>query len=275
MNALSKRRNLINQMTGFQPSRACRSDRRFSYSMYVPANWSESTASSFRFLVAMHGTARAAESTRDMYIDLADDTQCIVLAPLFPMAITEKEENHNYFWLKFEEIRYDQILLDMLEEASLKYGVSAEKFALTGFSGGGQFGHRMLYLHPERLSAVSIGAPGMVTLIDNSQDWFVGTRDFSQQFGKALDMEAIRKVAVHIVVGSEDMHPEIFVAPGTEMYMPGINDTGANRVERARTLQRHYTDLGIASELDIVPGAMHLSKEVLTAVDAFFRRSFG
>lgn len=246
-------------------------DRRFSYSLYVPESWSPETAARHRFLVAMHGTSRGAETARDLYADLAEEIQCLVLAPLFPMAVTDQEEMHNYIWVSYQDIRYDRILFAMLDEASRRYGVPADRFALTGFSGGGQFGHRMLYLHPERLSAISIGAPGMVTLLDDSRDWFTGTRDFESRFGKRLDLPAIRRVPVHIVVGGDDKHPEINVEPGDPLFAPGINDTGSTRVQRAQALRDSLARHDIRSRFDIVPGATHSPKEVLLAVESFLR----
>ena len=44
-----------------------------------------------------------------------------------------------------------------------------------GFSGGAQFAHRFLYIHPGRLRAVSLGAPGLVTMLDETRAWWVGT----------------------------------------------------------------------------------------------------
>lgn len=270
---MRRRQILLGQSTGVQPARACRLDRRFSYSAYVPESWSPETAGEHRFLVAMHGTSRGAEIARDLYTEFAEEARCVVLAPLFPMAVTEQQESHNYIWVRYGDIRYDQILFDMLDEASERYGVPADRFALTGFSGGGQFSHRMLYLHPERLSAVSIGAPGMVTLLDEDRAWFTGTQDFENYFGKALDLDAVRRVPVHVVVGAEDVHPEINVEPGDALYAPGINDTGDTRVQRAQALHDCLVRHGVQSELDIVPGATHAPKEVVLAVESFMRRT--
>ena len=90
---------------------------------------------------------------------------------------------------------------------SAKFGRRFERFGLFGYSGGGQFVNRYALLHPETLWAVSIGAPGSVTLLDPEQDWWVGVRDAQARFGKAVDAEALRKVAVHMIVGKADLEP--------------------------------------------------------------------
>lgn len=89
----------------------------------------------------------------------------------------------------------------MIDEVAGRYGVNAERFLLYGYSGGGHFAHRFFYLHPERLKAVSIGAPGSVTLPDENHDYWVGCRNLEALFGKRLDIPAMRTVPVHQVVG--------------------------------------------------------------------------
>ncbi|MDB5359229.1 MAG: hydrolase [Rhodospirillales bacterium] len=51
-------------------------------------------------------------------------------------------------------------------------------------------------LHPDRLWAASIGAPGSVTLLDLTRDWWVGTRDVQARFGIAVDPDTMAKVQV-------------------------------------------------------------------------------
>ena len=65
-----------------------------------------------------------------------------------------------------------------------------------GHSGGGQFTNRFLFAHPERLKAVSIGAPGRPTFLNFEEDYFWGVRDFEKYFDKKLDLEAVRKIPV-------------------------------------------------------------------------------
>lgn len=73
-------------------------------------------------------------------------------------------------------VRYDSILLDMIDCVAAEWGsVDTRTFAIVGFSGGGQFVHRFFYLYPERVHAVSIGAPGRATpLVD--KPWPEGIR---------------------------------------------------------------------------------------------------
>src|SRR5690606_39266483 len=98
--------------------------------------------------------------------DFARAHRVVVLAPLFPAGMTEPGELSSYKLIRHGGIDYDRVLLGMVAEVAARYRLAGERFYLHGFSGGGHFAHRFLYLHPERLAGVSIGAPGIVTLID-------------------------------------------------------------------------------------------------------------
>lgn len=73
-------------------------------------------------------------------------------------------------------MRFDLLVLDMIDPAAEIWPLSTDRFALFGYSGGGQFAHRFLYLHPHRPTALSIGAPGNVTLPDPVRPWPAGVR---------------------------------------------------------------------------------------------------
>ena len=162
---------------------------------------------------------RTATAYRDGFAALAERTRCIVLAPLFPVGLIEPGELSNFKRLKFHDMRFDLLLLAMVDEVERKYGIDARRFCLFGFSGGGQFVQRFYCLHPQRLSAVTIGAPGNVTLIDDGRDWWVGTRNFRDEFGVALDVAEMRKVRVQMIVGAEDA--ELGRSPSSRATRPG------------------------------------------------------
>jgi hypothetical protein len=261
----------LGQATGYFPFQACRIDRRFSYGVYVPSTYSTETAAEFRILIAVHGTERAPEAARELFVNLADETRRIVLAPLFPMAVTDDEETHNYIFLEYRGIRYDQVLLAMVDEVAERFGVSSRALWLAGFSGGGQFAHRFMYLHASRLAAVSVGAPGLVNTLDERRDWFVGVRNVAERFGQGIDQVGLKCLPVQVVVGDNDVATDIVIEPPSPLYAEGVNDSGSTRVERARFLHQRLRHAGIDSRLDVVPGARHLADHVHLAVEAFFR----
>ncbi|KRE03133.1 hydrolase [Bosea sp. Root670] len=250
---------------------ACRADQRFSYCCYLPESYEETGTRRYPLAVLVHGSLRDATNLRDQFIDFAEANQCVLLAPLFPCGIEEPGDTHNYKRILYRGIRYDQILLSMIDEIAGLYRLETDKLLMHGFSGGGQFVHRFFYLHPERLAAVSIGAPGVVTLPDPDKPWWRGTGDMKAIFGREPDLAAMRQVAVQMVVGGDDIETwDVTVSPKSSNWMEGINETGATRVERLRSLEAAFLKRGIAVRFDVVPGIEHIGYLVHPPVKDFF-----
>lgn len=256
---------------GATPLFACQYDQRFSYCAYIPSHFDRNNPGNHPLLVVIHGTERSPQQYRDALADFAEKTGAIILAPLFPGGIGERGELNSYKMIKYRDIRFDHVLLAMVEEFTEDYGVSGEQFLLFGFSGGGQFVHRFYYLHPERLLGVSVASPGNVTLLDDSVDWFVGVRDFTQQFGQELKWDQIRRVPAQLVIGSEDnkMLPSGLDNP---FWIPGVDTAGNTRLMRIRTLRDNWTSQGIEVRYDEVPGVGHEGMKLLPPVKEFFEQ---
>jgi pimeloyl-ACP methyl ester carboxylesterase len=257
---------------GKTPAVACRIDQRFSYCLYVPAAVVDNPAKAGRFLVAVHGTDRGNQALRDLFIPYAEATGSIILAPLFPCGIVEPRERDNYKYIDYAGIRFDRLVLDMVDEVADRYGVDADRFDMFGFSGGAHFAHRFLYMHAGRLRAVSVAAPGSPTLLDRSRPWWVGVADLEQRFGVTLDMAALARVKVHLAVGSDDTDTwEIIHAPGSRHWMEGANDAGVTRVERMYTLAANLQENGLAVRFDLLPGVRHARDPLVGAAITFFQ----
>ncbi len=175
---------------GRTPYFASRMEPRLCYCLYVPREYDGQGGEAFDLVVLVHGTARSAETYRNFFEDFAERERAIILAPLFPAGMSAPGELSSYKLMRDGDIAYDLVLLDMVAEVAERYRLRSDRFLLHGFSGGGHFAHRFLYIHPERLMGVSIGAPGIVTLLDPDHDFWVGVRNFEAIFGTALDIEA-------------------------------------------------------------------------------------
>ena len=249
---------------------ACQADQRFSYCCYVPRAVEEAPDRRFPLFVAVHGTGRLMTAYRDLFADFAERHGVIVLAPLFPAGITGPDDLGSYKFMRAGDLHYDRVMLVMVEEAATRWPIDAARFAMFGFSGGGHFAHRFFYLHPERLSAVSIGAPGVVTLLDFDHDFWVGVRNFADVFGKAIDLEAMRRVPVHMVVGGDDTETwEITIRPDSPRWMPGADLAGPDRQARMLALKASFERHGIAVRHDVVPGVAHNGLAMVPLVERF------
>ncbi|MBB6466704.1 pimeloyl-ACP methyl ester carboxylesterase [Aminobacter lissarensis] len=256
---------------GATPFFACQMDQRFSYCLHVPEGYSETDAKIYNLAVIVHGTGRTATWYRDRFADFADNNDCIILAPLFPVGIIEPGELSNYKRIDFHGIRYDHILLSMVDEVCAKYRVRDDGFLMYGYSGGGQFCQRFFMLHPQRLRAVSIGAPGVVTLLNADYDWWVGVRDIEQRFGHRINLEAMRRVEVQTVIGSEDTQTwEITIPRDSKLWMDGAELQGENRLDRIEALAGSFEAGGIRVRRNVVSGIAHSPFDMAGPAEEFF-----
>jgi poly(3-hydroxybutyrate) depolymerase len=248
---------------------AAEADPRFHFCLYVPPAVAEGRA--VDLLVAVHGSSRTSFlEYRDAFATFGRWNDCAVLCPVFPIGVRGDGARHGYKYMAEGDIRYDQVLLGMVAETARKYGQDWDRFAIFGYSGGGHFAHRFAILHPRRLWAASIGAPGSVTLLDPAKDWWVGVRDLQQRFGIAFDAEALAKVPVQMVVGDADLETwEITHQPGSTYWMEGANDAGRTRPERLQSLRASFEAAGVDVRFDLVPGVSHDRLKVLGRVQDF------
>lgn len=267
--------HVVKHPTGFYSAGATtvfasRYDQRFSYCLYVPSAHDPDGAP-LPMAVLQHGTGRRGPQYRDNFAGWAEEHDCLVLAPLFPAGIGDDPQDlHNFKFLRYDGIRFDLALLAMVEEVGERFNVRTEKFLLHGFSGGGQFVHRFAYLHPDRLSGLSIGAPGRITYIDPDSPWWIGLKGFEEEFGCAPRIGELRDVPVQMVVGSADVETWEINNQGDSNWMDGADAHGVTRLERLTALRDNFEAHGIGVRFDVVPGVGHEPMQVLGPVKDFF-----
>ena len=249
---------------------ASRHDQRFPYVLYVPREVL-TPGNDVELVVVMHGTGRQFTQYRDAFAPFGRWNRCIVLCPLFPVGVRGDGDRNGFKRLIEGDIRYDKVLLDMVDEVGERYGKRFDKFALFGYSGGGQYVNRFAYAHPERLWAASIGAPGNVTVLDQRKEWWLGLGGFERHFGKPFNLSALQRVPVQMIVGRADLETwEITVPEDSAMYLPGINDAGATRPERLRTLKASFEAADIRVRFDELANIAHNGMQVVDVVQDFF-----
>ncbi|WP_250657560.1 alpha/beta hydrolase [Alkalimarinus coralli] len=234
---------------GRKPFTACQADQRFSYCLYVPQIQRLQPEKELPLVAVIHGSSRTAESYRDRFVEFAEQNGCIVLVPLFPVGIPTAGDADSYKMQRLCSVRYDLLLLAMIDEVCASYAVLPKLF-LHGFSGGAQFAHRFFYLHPQRLRALSLAAPGQVTLLDDQSIWGRGIADIEQIFGCVLCYSSMRKVSVQMVVGGDDdeLILDDYVSPDRQQR---------SRQQRLHALHQSFSNQGIAAQFVTVPGAGH------------------
>lgn len=262
------------RLVGSIPFTACVKDNRFSYAAYVPLNYLSLSSKGIPLVVLIHGSSREAAELRTDFASFAEEHGCAVLAPLFPHGIVEPNDDDNYKYLVYQGIRFDQILLAMVNELGQRYPkIKADApFCLYGFSGGGQFVHRFCYLQPHRVRAAVIGAPGSVTILDDEAPWPAGIQDLEERFssGAPLDTDALRKVEMLFVVGEHDTSTDYLFAGGHLSKDVSQGTKVNNRQEELRRLEQSCRENGNSTRLEIVSGIGHEGAKMLEPVKKFF-----
>jgi len=253
--------------TGATTVVALAADPRFCYCLYIPQTPAAEPAA---LLAVIHGSYRHFNLHRDQFQDFAEQNNCIVVAPLFPGNLLGDNNLDGFKYMYEGDIRYDQVLEQIMTQVAQRYQLADSRFGLVGFSGGAHFAHRFLILRPERLWGVAVGAPGAVTLLDVDRQWWVGVADIEAQFGRQLNLAAIRQVPVQLIVGEQDLDThEITHNPQKRYWVEGANDAGANRIDRLRALQNSFEQAGVQVRFDLLPGESHEAEPVFNASKPF------
>jgi hypothetical protein len=95
-------------------------------------------------------------------------------------------------------------------------------------------------------------------------------------FGRAPDLDLIRRVPVHLAIGDSDLETaSITHRPGSRHWMADANRAGANRIARLTSLRRNLQAHGLAVRHDIIPGAAHDFAAVTERAKGFFHDVLG
>ncbi|KAH8691581.1 poly hydrolase [Talaromyces proteolyticus] len=254
-------------LVGHVPLKALSTDQRISFALYVPPHSYDT---------------RPAPDTKKLPLLFADSTSCAIVAPLFPANLDGPNDLDSYTRLQSKTLRSDLALLSILNKIAHRWpGIDAEKVFIMGFSGDGQFTHRFLYLYPERLVSASIGAPGQVTTLDDTQDWPLGVGNVDGVFGRSIQKPLIRQIVIQLIIGDKDVK----VHGGEEFWvwmkasLKKVKNNGERnipimkkgRLETMHELQKLWSNNEINPQLCIFPDVDHSSTGVLQDVLAFMK----
>jgi poly(3-hydroxybutyrate) depolymerase len=248
-----------------------KSDTRFRYALMVPGD--EQAQPPLGLLVVVHGSQRRYLRALAGFAEFGRQHHLAVMAPQFPGDLFGDGNHDGYKFLFEHNIRYDQLLNDMMAEAGEQLGFDVGRVLLHGYSGGGQFVHRYLYLHPERVLAAAIGAPGEVTLLDDHAQWWAGIANSLEIFGKDVDKSALKKVPVQLMVGEKDVDVgELVEQPHSKLWGSDEARRAATRIDRIRVLHRSFESVGATAALEIMPGVSHGSgsRAAMVVAQRFF-----
>ena len=193
--------------------------------------------------------------------------------------LTEKPEYH----------RFDLQLIAMIDDArgrlardhQLKF---ERQVLLNGFSAQAMFANRFTFLHPDRVKAAAIGAPGgwPIAPVAVYQEQYlrypIGVADVRQITGRDLNMRALRRVPLLIFMGDHDDNDAVPYGDAYEnedraVIIPLF---GVTPIERWEAAKMFYWEAGLNAEFKLYPGVGHtVTNEMREDVRAFLQRYAG
>ena len=215
------------------------------YALFVPATYDGRRA--FELVVSVLPVHPSASRPwpPQLVADFATAHRCVVLAPRFDF-----HDGFQRLGLG-TAVRHDLRLLDMVDDVARSQLVETRRFRLFGYSAGGQFAHRFMYLHRERLGAVAIGRAGTVTVPSLSYSSPAGVANLEAVAGKGCDLSDRLWPRILLFVGDRDVTSEN-VNQSEEWRRFGLT-----RLERTRALHAAFQAVAIEHEYVEVPGMTH------------------
>ncbi len=252
----------------------CRANPGHAYHAFVPLQLLLRRAKQAPLIISVHGSSRNARDFRDHFACLAQARDAVVLAPLFPMDMTTSVPDQQYTTLAAERTRADLVLLAMVDELAALLQMTFSRTLMFGFSGGAQFAHRFTYVHPARVQALSIAAPGFVTLPWRHKPWWCGVADLAARFGQAYDAQSLRALPVQMLIGSQDDEPaHVWTLDEMGLTAAEYQRYGHTRLARLQSLADAWRSEGVAVEHTVLDGVGHVAPgPIVEAAQTFFTR---
>ena len=177
--------------------RALRAHPVQEYLLYLPSTGVAGAS----VLVAVHGISRNAIEQANAFAELCEKRGSVLVVPVFN---AELHDDYQRLGRLGRGVRADLALNRCLDEVAVLTGADVTQFRLFGFSGGAQFAHRYLMVHPHRVSHAVIVAAGWYTHPDPGERYPYGIRNNRRMPNVNINPEELLQVPIHVLVGAMD-----------------------------------------------------------------------
>ncbi|MFC6616115.1 hypothetical protein ACFQAS_14470 [Halopenitus salinus] len=183
--------------------------------------------------------------------------------------------------------RVDEQIVNMIDDARERLGDEgypvSDLIHMEGFSGAGTFTSRFAFLHPGRVSTISVGGTGAAplphdTLNGTRLPYPLGTADYEDLTGRSFDEEAWMNIDQFFFNGEEDQplpetDPRGYYGISTQYGDRAVDVYGKNRItERLPITMSVYEEAGASMTSKVYEGVGHLvNGEMLDDIVAFHR----
>ena len=179
------------------------------YLVYAPKQYTRDR--DWPVLVSVHATDGRPEGYLDIVRPDADKHGVVLIVPWFDFSTFDHWGTWSLRHLGMP--RADLRLLDIVEDAGKTLRARGESVMLYGHSQGGQFVHRFVLAHRERVSRAVAAAPGAIVLPDPQRGFPEGTGPNPRlpDLG-ALDYGDLAEAEMAVVVGAKDTEERLALA---------------------------------------------------------------
>lgn len=200
-------------------------------------------------VVAVHGISRNALEQMAGFSSFARERGWVLVAPCFD---TPRDDDYQRLGRRGRGRRSDIALDDALRRLAERTKIELGPRFFFGYSGGGQFVHRYLMAHPERVTAAVVAAAGWYTFPDASRAYPLGLRVDGALAGVRMNPDEFLRVPLRVAIGALDLDRDRSVRTSEKVD----GHQGEDRVERAR---RWITAMQAAARGRAIPGRHELA----------------
>ena len=168
----------------------------------------------------------------------------------------------------------DLQLIAMVDDAIQRLaakGIKAnERFFMIGFSASGAFVSRFSAIHPERIMAAAIGAPGGWPIAPVAEWWShdmtydLGVSDLDVVTGEPFNMNEFKKVPLFLYLGDQDDNWD------SQDVSTELHFLGETIQERWVVAEDIYQSIDSSAEFVLYPGVGHIiTNDMWLDIEAF------
>jgi hypothetical protein len=253
------------------------------YLLYVP----ESAGNSTRLLVEPNNSGVPsdefafhevrAESLVNMRSPFSYVLKAPLLVPIFPRyedLYTQALDRATLLTQRENLIRIDLQLIAMVDDAIERLaamGIKVNKrFFMIGFSASGAFVSRFSAIHPERIMAAAIGAPGGWPIAPVAEWWGhdmtydLGISDLDVVTGAPFNLSEFKMVPLFLYLGEQDDNWD------SQDVSTELHFLGKTIQERWVVAEDIYQSIGSSAEFVLYPGVGHIiTNDMWLDIEAF------
>lgn len=207
-------------------------------------------------LVTVHGISLNAREHVTLFGPLAEERGVVVVAPIF-----DPRRYRSFQRLK-ARTRPDLFLHRVVDDVRRLTRRGSGRFAMFGFSGGGQFAHRYALVHSQRVRSLILAAPGWYTFPDPDLMYPHGVAPNPRYPHVWCKLDEFLRIPTRVVVGDADTDRDESL--NTD---PEVDRQGKDRVERATrwvaAVRRAAAEQNVLPSVSLVtlPGVTHSFSE--------------